>query len=163
MSRDSDGLDQGLVETRGNSDAMADSFVKRFVVLKHDVGPQFERTTESHLDWMFEAGEALSTWSTDLRTQFENSFDTGCFKLSDHRLVYLDREGDLGGGRGSVLRILAGEFTQVASVLPDVTFKAVLRWQTDSGVRYARIEISQRPAGKDSKSDPVCALRFSIG
>lgn len=163
MSVDSDGLTRGLVETPEVADAMLGSKMKRFVVLQHDVGPRFERTSETHLDWMFATGEALSTWSTELVPQFKGSFDTPCLKLADHRLVYLDREGDLGGDRGRVRRVLAGEFTQVASALPEVTFKAALRWQANSGVRYAEVEIGQRSVESDVETEAVFELRFSSG
>ena len=163
MSVDSDGLTRGLVEAPEVADAMLGSKMKRFVVLQHDVGPRFERTSETHLDWMFATGEALSTWSTELVPQFKGSFDTPCLKLADHRLVYLDREGDLGGDRGRVRRVLAGEFTQVASALPEVTFKAALRWQANSGVRYAVVEIGQRSVESDAETEAVFELRFSSG
>jgi len=78
-------------------------------------------------------------------------------------LVYLDREGDLGGDRGRVRRVLAGEFTQVASALPEVTFKAALRWQANSGVRYAEVEIGQRSVESDVETEAVFELRFSSG
>lgn len=139
------------------------SSAKRFVVLQHDVGSQFDRTTETHLDWMFATGETLSTWSTAVITNFETSFETPCLKLAEHRLIYLDREGELGGGRGSVRRILAGEYTPVASTSPEVAFKAMLCWQIDSGVRHAEVEIGQARAHSGSEREPIFYLRFSSG
>lgn len=145
-----------------NTDPWESVSWKRFVVLRHDVGPCFQRTTETHLDWMFATGDALGTWSTELITDFENSVATRCLKLADHRLVYLDREGDLGGGRGSVQRMLAGEYTQLTSGLADLTFKAALRWGTESGVRRGLLEIVQWREEKVSDAEPILELRLSI-
>ena len=139
------------------------SSAKRFVVLQHDVGSQLDRTTETHLDWMFATGETLSTWSTAVITNFETSFETPCLKLAEHRLIYLDREGELGGGRGSVRRILVGEYTAVASTSPAVAFKARLCWQMDSGVRHAEVEIGQRHADAELEPEASFYLRLSSG
>jgi hypothetical protein len=145
-----------------NTDPWVSVSWKRFVVLRHDVGPCFERTREVHLDWMFATGDTLGTWSTELITDFENSVAKRCLKLADHRLVYLDREGDLGGGRGSVQRMLAGEYTQLTSDSADVTFKAALRWGTESGVRRGLLEIGQWREEKVSDAEPILELRLSI-
>ena len=145
-----------------NTDPWVSVSWKRFVVLRHDVGPCFERTREVHLDWMFATGDTLGTWSTELITDFENSVAKRCLKLADHRLVYLDREGDLGGGRGSVQRMLAGEYTQLTSDSADVTFKAALRWGTESGVRRGLLEIGQWREEKVSDAEPILELRFSL-
>ena len=135
---------------------------KRFVVLRHDVGPCFERMTETHLDWMFATGDVLATWSTELIVGLENSFEVPCLKLADHRVVYLDREGDLGGGRGSVRKIRAGEYKQLTSAVPEVTFKAALRWRTESSVQRGILEIVQRREGKAADPELILALRLSI-
>ena len=145
-----------------NTDPWASVSWKRFVVLRHDVGPSFERTTETHLDWMFATGDALGTWSTELIADFENSVAMRCLKLANHRLVYLDREGDLGGGRGSVRRMLVGEYTQLTSALAEVTFKAALRWRIDSDVRRGLLEIVQRREDNVSDAEPILELRLSL-
>ena len=150
-----------------NDPRVADSW-NRFVVLRHDVGPCFERTTETHLDWMFATGDALATWSTELITDFKKSVEMPCQKLPDHRLVYLDREGDLGGGRGSVRRVLAGEYMLLTSALAEVTFKSSIalekrvfgspwaarvrstagrkrfRHRTDIGIAFINVSISDK-------------------
>jgi len=153
--------DRGLEDTPEIPDA--GSAAKRFVVLQHDVGLQLDRTTETHLDWMFATGETLSTWSTEVVTNFEDSFEMPCLKLAEHRLLYLDHEGELGGGRGSVRRILAGDYTPVASTSPEVAFKAILCWQMDSGVRHAEVEIGQRSADQGSARESLFEFRFSSG
>lgn len=144
------------------SDPSGHAAGNRFVVLRHDVGPCCDRTKETHLDWMFATGEALATWSTKWITDLENSFTTSCQKLADHRLIYLDREGDLGEGRGSVHRMIAGEYMQVTSALAEVTFKAKLCWQTDCGVNRGLLEIVQRWEEKVPESEPSLELHLSI-
>jgi DNA polymerase Ligase (LigD) len=73
----------------------------RFVILQHD-------HPSLHWDLMLEAGPALRTWrlaappATGQAVPAEPSFD--------HRLVYLDYEGPVSGGRGSVVRWDAGTF-----------------------------------------------------
>jgi hypothetical protein len=75
--------------------------VARFVVLEHDF-------PELHWDLMLECGAVLRTWrlsSPPLRGQIlaaEKSFD--------HRPLYLDYEGPIGGQRGRVKRWDGGSF-----------------------------------------------------
>lgn len=135
---------------------------QRFVVLLHEVGPQFMRTTETHLDWLFESGEALTTWSTKVVTDFGTSFELPCHQLPDHRLIYLDHEGEIGGGRGSVRRLLAGEFTHLKKRSGEVAFHARLAWQLDGDSRYARVEITQRRLGTETDFEPAFEFRFSL-
>ena len=74
----------------------------RFVVLEHDHPMR-------HWDLMLECGEILRTWrlSSPLRAG-EAIAATATF---DHRLVYLDYEGPVSGGRGRVVRRESGTFT----------------------------------------------------
>ncbi len=159
VSRDSESnLSESLSEPK--------EFFHRFVILRHDAGPDLVRTTSPHLDWMFETGNALSTWSTDLVSTFDRSFALPCSVLADHRLVYLNREGDLGNGRGSVKQIIAGEFRPLEVNPAGCLFKAVLRWHDHRGLCFARLEIGQRAVDSDcgrAESRSVCGLRFSVG
>ena len=164
VSRDSPLHDSALTDSE--STFSLEEFSRRFVVLRHDVGPEFVRTTSPHLDWMFETGDALSTWSTGLVSTFDRSFDLPCTALANHRLAYLNREGDLGGGRGSVTRILAGEFIPLEGNLAGLVLKAVLRWQDHRGLCFARLEVGQRSVDRDcglADSRAVCGLRFWVG
>lgn len=154
---------EGMMGTSDHNDPREHESGKRFVLLRHDVGPCFDRTTESHLDWMFATGDALATWSTELITDLESTFTITCQKLADHRLIYLDREGDLGGGRGCVQRVVAGEYLQLTSALAEVAFKAALRWQTECGVRSGLLEIVQRRQGELADSEPNFELHFTFG
>jgi hypothetical protein len=68
----------------------------RFVILHH------ETDAGSHYDLMFEVGDVLKTWS--LAERPEANRELACKSLPDHRLAYLDYEGPISGGRGSVMR-----------------------------------------------------------
>ncbi len=72
----------------------------RFVVLKHTKG------SESHFDLMLEQGGVLLTFS------FEGFPEVGadCERIFDHRLTYLDFEGDIGEDRGTVERVESGSY-----------------------------------------------------
>ncbi len=78
-----------------------DDDMPRYVILEHDY-PQL------HWDFMLEAGSVLRTWKLNAPLQpgthvpAESSFD--------HRIIYLDYEGPLSGGRGSVTRWDHGNF-----------------------------------------------------
>jgi DNA polymerase Ligase (LigD) len=73
----------------------------RYVILEHD-WPQ------KHWDFMLEAGTVLQTWKladvpkpgVAIRTE----------ESSDHRLMYLDYEGPISDGRGTVTRWDTGTF-----------------------------------------------------
>jgi hypothetical protein len=74
----------------------------RYVILEHD---------HPHLHWdlMLEAGGVLRTWRLAAPPRHG---DTVTAESSfDHRPVYLDYEGPVGGGRGRVVRWDAGTFT----------------------------------------------------
>ena len=72
----------------------------RFVVLEHD-------HPALHWDLLLEAGDVLQGWrlsappAEGVRIPAERSFD--------HRLLYLDYEGPISGGRGRVVRWDRGE------------------------------------------------------
>lgn len=72
----------------------------RFVVLEHD-HPQ------RHWDLMLETGESLRTWRLPLPPSSGVMVATASF---DHRLMYLDYEGPISGGRGCVVRWDRGSF-----------------------------------------------------
>ena len=74
----------------------------RFVILHH-VLPDGE-----HWDLMLERGEALLTWRLLREPVDPSSLPIPAEKLRDHRKAYLDYEGPVSGGRGSVRRVDAG-------------------------------------------------------
>lgn len=163
----------------------------RFVVLKHEEGRAFNRTAtradrfstatrtqiqSMHFDWMFEQPNTLRTWSTacvSFQVDEETvttpsrtiSFDVPCDSLPDHRLEYLTYEGEIGGERGRVRRVLEGNYTPVIDQ-PD-RFEAELHWSDGrhSGRALVCIYRSRRledvPDLEDNR--PLWRLSFSTG
>jgi hypothetical protein len=74
----------------------------RFVVLEHD-------HPERHWDFMLEAGDVLRTWR--LAACPEPGRSVYAEASFDHRPLYLDYQGAVSGGRGTVVRWDAGTFT----------------------------------------------------
>lgn len=100
----------------------------RFVILSHHCPANFPRA--SHWDFMLEENGRLRTWAlTRLpqRTGSDSETSAGeaieAKRLDDHRLAYLDYEGEVSGGRGTVTRWDAGEYTLVT----DTEERLVLR------------------------------------
>ncbi|MGE3820644.1 MAG: DNA polymerase ligase N-terminal domain-containing protein [Isosphaeraceae bacterium] len=78
----------------------------RFALLEH-------RWNGVHWDFMLERPETgtLRTWAIDAPIEPERELPARA--LADHRLDYLDYEGEVSGGRGSVRRVDRGEYTTV--------------------------------------------------
>ena len=77
------------------------AFMPRFVILEHD-------HPFLHWDFMLEAGGVLRTWR--LLEAPEAGRVIRAEALGDHRLHYLDYEGPVSGGRGTVKRFDSGRF-----------------------------------------------------
>ncbi len=78
----------------------------RTVVLRHR-----QADGSSHYDWMIEHPDRLDdrrlrTWRTEVRPDRAAAFVGE--QIGDHRAIYLEYEGDLGGGRGQVERMVSG-------------------------------------------------------
>ncbi len=73
----------------------------RFVLLAHD-HPQ------PHIDLMFEVESVLWTWQ--LASFPADGVSGAARRIFDHRLVYLDYEGPVSGGRGEVRRLERGQY-----------------------------------------------------
>ena len=73
----------------------------RYVILRHD------GVSEPHFDLMLETypGSMLSTWRLQ---QWPVVARAQVTRLRDHRRLYLDYEGEIGGHRGFVHRIAEG-------------------------------------------------------
>ncbi len=91
----------------------------RFVVLEHD-SPQQGR----HWDFMLEHEGTLATWALPAVPHCLLE-PTGAERLPDHRLAYLEYEGPISGGRGSVVRYDAG--TYLGESFSDSQWIVVLR------------------------------------
>ena len=74
----------------------------RFALLIHD-SPR-----GLHYDFFLEEGEVLKTWA--LPHLPEPGLEIACEALADHRPIYLDYEGPISGGRGTVARWDQGTF-----------------------------------------------------
>ncbi len=76
----------------------------RFVLLEH-------RWRGVHWDLMLERGETLRTWAID--APIVAGVELPARSLADHRMVYLEYEGEVSGGRGSVRRLDAGTYATI--------------------------------------------------
>jgi hypothetical protein len=83
----------------------------RFVILRHELPGDAQRAL--HWDLMFESGGVLRTWSVLVEPGF--GIEAAAEPLALHRLAYLDYEGPISGGRGSVSRWDAGEYDLLAA------------------------------------------------
>src|SRR5262249_27787276 len=86
----------------------------RFVILEHD-HPQ------RHWDLMLEANGVLRTWR--LHAPPELGSIVVATPSFDHRLAYLDYEGPVSGGRGTVKRWDAGTFEEESETADQKTFR----------------------------------------
>ena len=81
---------------------------KHFVILHH------ESPMGDHWDVMLETDSALTTWSIPPQCPSGLSFVCPAIRLPDHRKHYLDYEGEVAGNRGTIVRIDAGTYEQLA-------------------------------------------------
>lgn len=73
----------------------------RFVILEH-------RWDGIHWDFMLEDQGVLRTWA--ILAPIQVGIDLKAKRLPDHRIAYLDFEGEISGDRGSVVRVDRGSF-----------------------------------------------------
>lgn len=104
----------------------------RFVILEHDWPAR-------HWDFLLEAGEALRAWR--LLAEPAMGKEIPAEPNFDHRLLYLDYEGTVSGGRGNVTRWDAGLFEWVEETPERVV--VMLRGTKLAGC----IELRQTPEG----------------
>jgi hypothetical protein len=134
----------------------------RFVILHHEVGTKLTRTDQSHYDWMFDVGGTLRTWATEPLVSLEKESDISCDRLSDHRLAYLEREGEIDGDRGRVIRVLAGVFRLTDDRID--RFVAELFWEQGADQRAATVTCYRSLPDVDLRLDEsLWRLRFSPG
>lgn len=122
----------------------------RFVVLYHHVGPRLDRTAQPHCDWMFALKGQLRTWATPPVTRFDEPLRLSCTPLPDHRIDYLDFEGELSHERGTVRRLLHG--TAVITHNSPNRFGVELSWDESGGAGGARLWIQRSAVAADSAS-----------
>jgi len=108
----------------------------RFVVLRH------ESPHGVHFDFMLEAGDVLKTWALPQPPQ--PGLEMEGKALADHRLAYLDYEGPISGGRGSVRCWDRGIYNMVE--------QSDARWVVElAGEKVAGIATLCRPTGKPTR------------
>jgi hypothetical protein len=88
----------------------------RFVILEHD-------HPELHWDLMLEDGATLRTWR--LARPPEPGVMVSAMRIGDHRLAYLDYEGPVSGGRGTVQRWDTGDFAWLVDELGSVAVRCL--------------------------------------
>jgi hypothetical protein len=108
-----------------------------FVVLRHEAGSTLQRTSQTHLDWMFEIEGRLKTFATDIIDPRSSHEGIAAIALPDHRLQYLDFEGDISGGRGKVTRIAFGSYELIRTT--DSLWHARLDWNSNDAACEDRI------------------------
>jgi len=108
----------------------------QFVVLRHDT-PQ-----GVHFDFMLESAGMLKTWA--LPRLPESDAEIPCEMLADHRLAYLDEQGPISGGRGTVVRWDRGDCI--------VTRQGDAEWMAElAGEKIAGTAIIRRSADDPSR------------
>src|SRR5688572_14862819 len=82
----------------------------RFVFLHHETPAGYPR--ETHFDVMLEKNGVLRTWALEKMPTADEVILAE--QLTDHRLAYLDFEGEVSGDRGRVTRVAAGDYDLTA-------------------------------------------------
>ncbi|MCC9600223.1 hypothetical protein LOC67_06595 [Stieleria sp. JC731] len=162
-------------------DAQHDTW--RFTLLCHRIGNAFKRTEgakpnsldqaslvrqteiaagECHWDWLFQHShsEKLWTWATDpLITQqhatepFSVWGNHQAIRLADHRQIYLDFQGDIGGDRGTVERITSGIIRSTSRNEEQFTFRVKIQTSTfDWGATDIEVAFKTDNARPDRQS-----------
>ncbi|MGC3969442.1 MAG: DNA polymerase ligase N-terminal domain-containing protein [Pirellulales bacterium] len=83
----------------------------RYVILRHELPPSADRP--SHWDFMLETTGVLRTWA--LVEPPDRAEPQAAEALPDHRLAYLEIEGEISGGRGFVTRWDEGTYELLAT------------------------------------------------
>ena len=91
----------------------------RFVILRHE--PPAGSRRRLHWDLMLQAGDALRTWA--LAEPPAAGQLIAAEALADHRTSYLDYEGPVSRGRGTVTRWDAGTFQWERDTPREIVFR----------------------------------------
>ena len=104
----------------------------QFVVLYHQVSPGSDR--ESHWDLLLEQPQAdriqLLTFEVSVPPR-DWGKQTTAKRLNDHRSIYLNYEGPISGGRGSVSQILKGDAQWVTQNENAFVLNLQFHWEKD--------------------------------
>jgi hypothetical protein len=104
----------------------------RFVILTHD-------WPVPHWDLFLEQGEVLRAWRLEVLPAPEQ--EIAAEAIADHRRLYLDYEGPVSGGRGSVSRWDHGDYELIAEAADGLTLR--LRGRKIDGI--ARLSRRETP------------------
>lgn len=115
----------------------------RFVILRHELdaataeaqGATSLARRGDHFDLMLEADGELLTWAMS-KWPLEFGESTDAISLPPHRLAYLDYEGVVSRGRGTVKRVTSGFYVWEDQSDPGLL---VIALQTDFGTYRLRI------------------------
>jgi hypothetical protein len=111
----------------------------RFAILAHD-------HPSPHWDLFLEAGPVLRSWR--LSVPLDPDSPVPAEPAADHRLRYLDYEGPVSDGRGSVTRIDGGSFHWEADEPDRLTVRL-------AGTRYAgRLSLRRDDSGWSAQFEP---------
>jgi hypothetical protein len=91
--------------------------MRRFVVLYHETPAGSAR--ETHFDFMLEHNGALRTWALE-KIPATDEF-VMAEQLPDHRLAYLEYEGEITGDRGRVSRVEGGQYELTTESETEIT------------------------------------------
>ncbi len=110
----------------------------RYVILEHD---------HPHLHWdlMLEIGDVLWTWR--LAATPRDGERIAATRIGEHRKLYLDYEGPVSGGRGSVQRWDYGTFRELARAADHLRIE--LQGQKCRGVA----ELSSHARGEEGEPE----------
>jgi len=123
----------------------------RFVVLEHD-------HPFLHWDFMLETGNSLRTWR--LLAPPDSEKPILAEPLPDHRLAYLDYEGPVSGGRGSVRQWDAGEFEWIRDSEHRCTFSLAGRRLTGKAELIVETAAPETNRAKGAPPAPTTTFRF---
>ena len=79
---------------------------RQFVILRHEMPPESGRGP--HWDLMLEQSGVLRTWALSKEPRIGSTIQGQL--LDDHRLAYLEFEGEVSGGRGIVTAWMKGTY-----------------------------------------------------
>jgi hypothetical protein len=86
---------------------------------------------------MFVVDDVLRTFATEVIDSLDAPFEVEAIGLADHRIEYLDYEGEISGRRGQVRRLIGGSY--IPNRMNDREFSAQLTWTTDQGEQSAKV------------------------
>lgn len=111
----------------------------QFVLLRHTLPEDAPR--KSHWDFMLQSGSVLRTWA--LERAPEDGLESSAEQLADHRLEYLELEGELSGNRGQVSRLDRGAYQIVDESAEQLSVTIHGEWLRGRVV-LQRTEVAQR-------------------